>query len=583
MRLAQVGFFFAPVPQAPDRVECFACGTAVARWKPHSDPKTEHLRYAPNCPFLNGNYEKYRYEAARLQSFVGKWNLAEDFLAQPWRLAKSGFFYAPKAGGPDRCECFCCGIALVRWEKPDDPWREHQKHAPTCAFVRGLPTDNILLPGMVEVPAVKKKTEMEGLIEEIERLNIPYDEVLPSYFTCPITQDLIRDPIVLEDGHSYEKAAIFQWLTSHNTSPLTNKPLTTKLLFPNHNLKQQLVEFAEKLIESHKDQESNPPSTSFASVPTSSSAASSSSPSSSSPSTSISFSQDVIASAPPLASPPHFNLDLSDERWLQPILEACEELVAAHRQLAQAREEQDKLRNQAQLPQLPTAPLIDFLADDERTATTDRHEETSETAVSREQDQADRSSRTEEIQAADSSPTTEGIDMVANAQARFDAAEQKLRSIQKEVVAARSEDCLRSFLAAEQLRIRTEEEASLASARERAAEIVAEAQRTAETVAEEETNRLRETNAALIASIETLTRQKEQLEADIQAFSARATALYPSMPAASASSPLPLAASSSVPTASAPSLEDAPPSADSETASSAPVKRKSFASFFGFN
>src|SRR3989338_4621391 len=100
LRLAQTGFFFQPVPAAPDRVACFCCGTAVARWKPRSDPRTEHLRYNPNCPFLNGNYNNFRFEAARLESFtkaVPAWPLGSDYLAQPWRLAKAGFHYSPRS------------------------------------------------------------------------------------------------------------------------------------------------------------------------------------------------------------------------------------------------------------------------------------------------------------------------------------------------------------------------------------------------------------------------------------------------------------------------------------------------------
>ena len=51
---------------------------------------------------------------------------------------------------------------------------------------------------------------------------------------CPITQDVMEDPVVCADGHSYERAAITQWLLARDTSPCTNAPLLHKNVVPNH-------------------------------------------------------------------------------------------------------------------------------------------------------------------------------------------------------------------------------------------------------------------------------------------------------------------------------------------------------------
>jgi hypothetical protein len=42
---------------------------------------------------------------------------------------------------------------------------------------------------------------------------------------CPITYQIFRDPVVAGDGHTYERAAIVQWVAEHGTSPLTRQPL----------------------------------------------------------------------------------------------------------------------------------------------------------------------------------------------------------------------------------------------------------------------------------------------------------------------------------------------------------------------
>ncbi|CAF1642425.1 unnamed protein product, partial [Didymodactylos carnosus] len=60
---------------------------------------------------------------------------------------------------------------------------------------------------------------------------------------CPITFDLFRDPVVAEDGHTYEREAIISWIRKHGTSPLTREPLTIEALRPNRTLKKLVDEF----------------------------------------------------------------------------------------------------------------------------------------------------------------------------------------------------------------------------------------------------------------------------------------------------------------------------------------------------
>ena len=54
---------------------------------------------------------------------------------------------------------------------------------------------------------------------------------------CPITQEVMNDPVICADGHSYERASVEMWLLSHNTSPATNVPLAHTNLVPNHALR----------------------------------------------------------------------------------------------------------------------------------------------------------------------------------------------------------------------------------------------------------------------------------------------------------------------------------------------------------
>lgn len=65
------------------------------------------------------------------------------------------------------------------------------------------------------------------------------DAALWQELCCPITHDIMRDPVVAADGHSYERAAISCWLwTGKRTSPVTNLPMSSVVLVPNHSLRR---------------------------------------------------------------------------------------------------------------------------------------------------------------------------------------------------------------------------------------------------------------------------------------------------------------------------------------------------------
>eukprot|EP00913_Durusdinium_trenchii_P020517 g19272.t1 len=71
--------------------------------------------------------------------------------------------------------------------------------------------------------------------------------VLPS-FRCPISQEVMRDPVVTCDGQTYEHQNIQEWFRrGTQTSPLTNLPLASKELVPNLALRQAVADFHTKV------------------------------------------------------------------------------------------------------------------------------------------------------------------------------------------------------------------------------------------------------------------------------------------------------------------------------------------------
>jgi ankyrin repeat protein len=70
--------------------------------------------------------------------------------------------------------------------------------------------------------------------------------IIPDDYLCPITREIMLNPVSTCDGQTYEKEAIEQWLENHNTSPLTNAVLANKTLIPNVLVKKLVNEFIEK-------------------------------------------------------------------------------------------------------------------------------------------------------------------------------------------------------------------------------------------------------------------------------------------------------------------------------------------------
>lgn len=59
---------------------------------------------------------------------------------------------------------------------------------------------------------------------------------------CPITQDVMTDPVLACDGNTYERSAIEQWFEGKGAaiSPLTMEPLASAQLTPNLAIQQML-------------------------------------------------------------------------------------------------------------------------------------------------------------------------------------------------------------------------------------------------------------------------------------------------------------------------------------------------------
>nr|GMD54655.1 U-box domain-containing protein 21-like [Ipomoea batatas] len=66
----------------------------------------------------------------------------------------------------------------------------------------------------------------------------------PAHFLCPISLDLMKDPVTLSTGISYDRENIEKWLGEGNrTCPVTNQEVTSYELIPNHAIRRMIQEW----------------------------------------------------------------------------------------------------------------------------------------------------------------------------------------------------------------------------------------------------------------------------------------------------------------------------------------------------
>lgn len=113
------------------------------------------------------------------------------------------------------------------------------------ARVEGRESDLRLLQGLHTLfnPAVLP--DVRNMASEESFASSADDVAIPSSFYCPITGQIMQDPVMLaEAGYTYERYAIIKWFEEgNNICPNTGTKLENFELVPNLKLKQNMEEF----------------------------------------------------------------------------------------------------------------------------------------------------------------------------------------------------------------------------------------------------------------------------------------------------------------------------------------------------
>jgi len=89
----------------------------------------------------------------------------------------------------------------------------------------------------------KKRTEGNGSASTSQRLS---NIAVPEHFLCPISSQLMRDPVILATGETYDRAFIQAWLQAGNrTCPKTKQVLPHLILTPNYLVQSMIEQWCE--------------------------------------------------------------------------------------------------------------------------------------------------------------------------------------------------------------------------------------------------------------------------------------------------------------------------------------------------
>lgn len=70
--------------------------------------------------------------------------------------------------------------------------------------------------------------------------------VIPDDFRCPISLELMKDPVIVSTGQTYERSCIEKWLEAgHGTCPKTQQNLSSTALTPNYVLRSLIAQWCE--------------------------------------------------------------------------------------------------------------------------------------------------------------------------------------------------------------------------------------------------------------------------------------------------------------------------------------------------
>ena len=90
---------------------------------------------------------------------------------------------------------------------------------------------------VAEIPLATRRTTRQPAPAAAEA-------AVPGHFLCPISLEMMRDPVTAPTGITYDRDSVEGWLErGHATCPVTGRPLRAEDLIPNHATRRMIQEW----------------------------------------------------------------------------------------------------------------------------------------------------------------------------------------------------------------------------------------------------------------------------------------------------------------------------------------------------
>ena len=101
----------------------------------------------------------------------------------------------------------------------------------------------------VERKFSKNKVKAKNELNEESHDDIPEMDAI----RCPISQEIMKNPVMTPYGHCFEKRKIEEYLENHSECPLTRRPLQRSDLKPCYSMKYAIEQYIKLQEELKKD------------------------------------------------------------------------------------------------------------------------------------------------------------------------------------------------------------------------------------------------------------------------------------------------------------------------------------------
>ena len=94
---------------------------------------------------------------------------------------------------------------------------------------------------MRDMPTFQHNAQLQAENDALKKQIQQISEVLEEDLQCPISHAVFRDPVMIRDGHTYEREHIEAWFAAGNTtSPMTRETIRRPRLVPNIIVKKMV-------------------------------------------------------------------------------------------------------------------------------------------------------------------------------------------------------------------------------------------------------------------------------------------------------------------------------------------------------